>query len=50
VSKDRASPLFKETADSALLRNGQMRKINAERLIFRKKKGASETAKGTLTT
>jgi hypothetical protein len=48
VSKDRASPLLKETADSAVLRNGKMRKTNVERLISRKKKGASESAKGTL--
>jgi hypothetical protein len=50
VSKDRASPLLKEIADSAVLRNGKMRKINVERLIFQKEKGASETAKGSITT
>jgi hypothetical protein len=39
VSKDRASPPYlKETADSAVLRNGKMRKTNVDRLIFRKKK------------
>jgi len=30
VSKDRASPLLKETADSALLRNEKMRKTNVD--------------------